>query len=516
MAFLLVLACIAWIACAPTQVGGQSTYVIISGVSMEPDFHQGDLVIVHETADYRVGDIVAYRNADIHGNVLHRIAGLNLDHFIFKGDNNSWLDSYQPTQEELIGKLWIHLPKVGKAIMWVRVPLNMAFTVGILGGVIMAGTVLEKPERKGKKKSNKKTGSTGSGSVEGALFGLGFLFLASLALGIYSFTHPIRRDAEAIPYEHQGTFSYSAAGTVGVYDSKTVQTGEPVFPALTCDLHLQFKYSLSAGQLQDLNGTHRISASIIEEQSNWQRTIPIEAETAFSGNSFLTDVTLNLCQVETMVETMEETTDFHPSSYKLLITPGVNISGTFDGGVFEDTFEPSLPFRFDKIHFYLDDNNLESDPLKPSKMGLLQDPHSVPNLLSLFGLKFKDITLRFAAVIGLGLSIIGILLLVFSISEAARRDPAEYIKMKYGGMMVSVSGKDPGISPHPLEVGSIDELAKIAERNNSMILHDQKDSTHTYHVNCDGKTYRCVVQKEETGTMVKPSTKRSSRGKEPK
>ncbi len=512
MALLLVAAGAIWVACAPAQVGGKASYVIISGVSMEPHFHSGDLVIVQQASAYRVGDIVAYRNADIGGNVFHRIVGQELGRFILQGDNNGWLDSYQPTRDEIIGTLWVHLPQVGKAVRWVRVPLNMAFTVGILGGVVMASTLLDTPERKGSKKKKKTQAPAGrSGFLEYAFFGLGFLLLASLALGIYAFTHPVWTDADPIPYEHQGTFSYTATGDPDVYDTRTIQTGEPIFPALTCSLNLQFAYTLSAEQLQVTGGTYRIIAQVSENKSNWQRTLPIEAETAFSGSSFLADFNLNLCQVESLVETMETTTDFHPGTYTLTVIPTVIIQGDFAGQTFQDTFSPVLTFRFDNLLFYLDGLDSAADPRHPVKMGMLADPNPVPTLLSLFGLKFKAGSLRVVSIVVFILATAGSLLLWDHLSRTARSDPRTYIEMKYGGMLVNVSGRDPGLSPHPLEVASIDELAKIAERNNVMILHEQKDSTHLYYVNADGKTYRHALPGGDSQPAVKRTARRNPR-----
>lgn len=511
MALLLVAAGIIWAACAPLQVGGRASYVIISGVSMEPRFHYGDLVIVQQASVYRVGDIVAYRNADIKGNVFHRIVGQELDRFIMQGDNNAWLDSYQPAPDEIIGKLWVHLPGVGKAIRWVRVPLNMAFTVGILGGVVMASTILDTPERKGNKKGKKQTGGAGSSFVEAALFGLGFLLLASLALGIYAFTHPVITDADPLYYEHTGTFSYSAVGTPGVYDTRTIQTGEPIFPALTCSLDLQFAYLFSSQQLHLSGGTYQVVARVSEEQSNWGRTLPILEQTEFTGDAFTADFTLDLCQVVSLVETMEETTDFHPGTYTLTILPTVTTAGTFSEEAFQSSFEPGLSFRFDKLHFSLEDFDPAADPLNPILKGMLADPNPVPNLLSLFGLKFKDLTLRLMALLGFILAAIGIVLLLSHISNAARSDPRSYINMKYGGMLVNVTGKDPGLSSHPLQVASIDELAKLAERNNVMILHEQKSADHFYYVNCDGKTYRYDLPAGESPAPVKRAARRITR-----
>jgi len=62
LGLLAVLAAL-WLVLAPTQLGGPASYASISGGSMEPRLHQGDLVVVRRADAYRVGDVVAYRNA---------------------------------------------------------------------------------------------------------------------------------------------------------------------------------------------------------------------------------------------------------------------------------------------------------------------------------------------------------------------------------------------------------------------------------------------------------------------
>src|SRR5690348_11633009 len=102
-AFLFMFLAIIWINFAPTQMGGPAIYVIVDGNSMKPDFHLGDLVILRDTPPYQVGDIATYRNAEMGGFVIHRIIAVEAEHFIFKGDNNAWIDAYTPTRAELIG-----------------------------------------------------------------------------------------------------------------------------------------------------------------------------------------------------------------------------------------------------------------------------------------------------------------------------------------------------------------------------------------------------------------------------
>ena len=80
---------------------------------MEPRFHTGDLAIVRPADQYKVGDIVAYQSSLLHTVVLHRIVAIHDGRYTFKGDNNNFLDPDHPTRSQLVGKLWLHLPRGG-------------------------------------------------------------------------------------------------------------------------------------------------------------------------------------------------------------------------------------------------------------------------------------------------------------------------------------------------------------------------------------------------------------------
>src|SRR5689334_11825341 len=91
LALLIVLLALAWVLFAPTQLAGQTSYVIINGNSMEPLYHRGDLVILRQTDQPEIGDIFAYRYPDI-GSVIHRIIDIEGNRFVFKGDHNASVD----------------------------------------------------------------------------------------------------------------------------------------------------------------------------------------------------------------------------------------------------------------------------------------------------------------------------------------------------------------------------------------------------------------------------------------
>src|SRR5579862_5129445 len=88
---LIVLGCV-WFYFAPAGIGGSTTYVVTDGISMEPRFHTGDLVLVRSQSSYLVGEIVAYNSKMLHTIVLHRIVGRSGSRYLFKGDNNNFVD----------------------------------------------------------------------------------------------------------------------------------------------------------------------------------------------------------------------------------------------------------------------------------------------------------------------------------------------------------------------------------------------------------------------------------------
>ncbi|TET33627.1 MAG: signal peptidase I, partial [Anaerolineales bacterium] len=118
-AMILVLMAALWFTFSQVQFGGQSSYIMIAGASMEPSLHYGDLIVAHEEQTYAVGDVVTYRHPII-GPVIHRIIDRTGETYTFKGDNNDWVDSYEPTSAELIGKSWIHIPGAAKLLQKLR------------------------------------------------------------------------------------------------------------------------------------------------------------------------------------------------------------------------------------------------------------------------------------------------------------------------------------------------------------------------------------------------------------
>ncbi len=113
-ALLVILAVLAW----PTSLGGCTTITVVSGHSMEPTFHTGDLIVAR-CGTPKVGDIVVYQPPGIavRAHVIHRIVGAgSTGGWIMRGDNNSYTDPWQPTGRDILGIALIQVPGAGSLL----------------------------------------------------------------------------------------------------------------------------------------------------------------------------------------------------------------------------------------------------------------------------------------------------------------------------------------------------------------------------------------------------------------
>lgn len=488
----LAVAVIAWFALAPTQLGGAITYIIVDGNSMEPKFHYGDLVLVREQRVYQVGEAVTYQNAEMGRLVFHRIVAIQSDRFVLQGDNNAWLDGYQPNQGEIIGKLWVHIPKVGKAIQWVRQPLYLALGFGTLGGIMAAGLILS-PSQSGKRKGKYSLPTGGFGGfLEGGLYVTGLAVLLFLGLTLFTFTRPLTRPAENLTYQQDNYFVYSATGTPGVYDSNTIQPGEPIFPKLTCFLNVSSVYNLTGNGSQSVSGKQQFFGRVLDEKSGWQRTFPLKAETSFTGNSHASQAGIDLCQVQALVAQMEQQTGLRTTTYTFEVNTHTSVTGILAGTPMTDALDATLRFKFDEVHFYLDTASKQNSPLQTTKTGTIVTSDQSPNSLSVLGMAVSIPATRVLSLLGLAVSLCGAMLLGWSFLNNAQANPAEMIRLKYRGLVMDVHGLNVQPNQPVVDVASVDDLARLAERQNAMIAHLAINSSHQYFVQSNGTLYRHV------------------------
>jgi len=139
------VAVVAWfLVLRPEVMGGPAGYILVSGRSMEPNVHEGALVVTLRQPEYRVGEIVAYRipaGEPAAGLlVIHRIVGGSGDAgFVMRGDNAGGSDIWRPRQDDILGRAQIIVPGATTALLLARSPIVAASAAAALAAYLVLG-----------------------------------------------------------------------------------------------------------------------------------------------------------------------------------------------------------------------------------------------------------------------------------------------------------------------------------------------------------------------------------------
>lgn len=125
----------------PAHVLGFYPMLVTTG-SMEPDLPAGSLVVAHAQSDYRVGDVISFRQGD--AVVTHRVIGQTPQGFRTAGDANNTPDRETVPLDAVLGRVVVCLPWAGAALMFLREP------IGILLLAAVGAILIFLPKKRGK------------------------------------------------------------------------------------------------------------------------------------------------------------------------------------------------------------------------------------------------------------------------------------------------------------------------------------------------------------------------------
>jgi signal peptidase I len=120
----------------PQSMGGRADWVMVSGTSMLPRLHTGDLVLVEHQSGYHVGEVIAYRipKGQIGAGhvVIHRIIGGNgATGWTMKGDNRTAPDLWYPTNHDVVGAKLVRIPDAWFVLRVLHMPILLALFAGL-------------------------------------------------------------------------------------------------------------------------------------------------------------------------------------------------------------------------------------------------------------------------------------------------------------------------------------------------------------------------------------------------
>ena len=475
----------AWLLLGPAQAGGATSYAVVVGSSMEPGLHRGDLALVRRSDTYRAGDVVLYDSRDLGSKVLHRIVRVEGGRYVLKGDNNDFLDPERPTGDQIVGKLWVDVPAVGRLAGWLREPRHAALLVGLVALLALAsgagvGAAVRRPSAHVPARRPHRPRSV---DEHWLLLGAVAVAAALVVLGAVAFTRPTvtERTIEAA-YAHQGRFAYEArVPRSPVYPDGRVTTGEPVFLRLVPRLRVSFAYGLETDSAARTRGTVAFDARVSDGRG-WQRVLPLAHERPFAGGAASVDGVLDLEWIERLVGQVGELTGSAQSAFTVSVLPRVELEGRIGADAVETSFAPALVFDLGDLRLQPNLDGEGVGPLAPRETGT--GTAVVPAEISLGALSLDVATARRVALLGLAL-----VLLAAGIALALRRrDEDEAADSAYAHLIVPV-GADIVHGRRVTEVDDLDALARLAEHHGRLILRAGEGADRVYVVEEGGNAF---------------------------
>jgi signal peptidase I len=272
---VVVMAAAAW-TLWPASLGGRTTYVATHGVSMEPGFHSGDLAILHTARDYQVGQVAAYHSDTLHTVVMHRIHAVDAGGgFVFKGDNNAWLDLDHPAQNKLMGRLWLRVPGGGRYLRLAHTP----WALGILGALVI-GTGSAKGHRGTRRRSRTAAvrrslpGASVTCTRRAALVAVAAAVAVSLGAAFLWSAATTMPGTRTLTISHSPAIAYDGAAHRGAtYPDGRVHTGQPVYLHLVNRITVRITDPLSSSApLGPVDTTAAVTVALATS-TGWSTTL---------------------------------------------------------------------------------------------------------------------------------------------------------------------------------------------------------------------------------------------------
>jgi signal peptidase len=524
------LGLLCWFLFAPAALGGPASYVIVDGSSMEPTLHEGDLVLLHEVDHYVKGDLIAFR-VDVDGSgksavVIHRIVRRieptdpsSEARFVTQGDNNPYLDLFQPRERDVMGKRLVRVPGLGRLVTKARE--NPVPTAVVVAGAAALPAAAEKKRRRGGDERLMRRGPAGrppgkATAVVGvpgqvAVAVIGGVALISLALGALAFTRPTTESISTpIGYQHSGSFGYRAPAQ-SVYADGVANTGEPVYRRATDEVAFRFDYRLDGGPMSDVGGTLGLAA-VLSLPDGWSRSIPLGEQQSFTGTSASANAILSLESLDRVIARLEDQAGVMPGQvYGVAVAATVDVQGTVGGAAFHDTFSPELSFQLSSVELQMAAaGSSQQDPLEPTKSGSVDRTETRPTSLDLLGVDLRVDIARQAAFIGFVAFAIGGLVLLVMLWLSSKADEPSRIARRYRQMLITRADGETDGWGRVIELASMEDLARIASRDGSMIVHQEGGAVHEYYVSEGQVTYRYRAAERSRASHITPAAPKVS------
>ena len=287
--------------------------------------------------------------------------------------------------------------------------------------------------------------------------------------GCYSFMRmPSTRSRNHVDLQYtQGAeYGYTALLKPSLlYDNRTeVSEGEPLYTKLVERLNVTLSYELTQEPAGMADVVLEYGATACLKGGDWSKTYPLKPRTAVNS-SFADTYTVDVEEIEGIVETIGEETGTRAYSYTYEIRPRISLEASVGGEPVEQEFTPTLTIKFEggKIGF---------EGLSSSKSGSVTHRETEAATWRLLGYPAEVMDMRVISLIAsMPLALLLYIFIGHVLQERASRSFMERLSGDVRDKIIEASEPPERIERATVKVGSLEDLARVSEEAFKPIIH---------------------------------------------
>lgn len=295
--------------------------------------------------------------------------------------------------------------------------------------------------------------------------------LVASLYGCYSFIRmPLTRDSNNVDlrYTQNADYSYTAFVKPSLlYDNRTeIFEGEPLYIKLVEQLNVTLKYELTQNpnplEMDEIELRYRASTSL--SGGDWVKTYPLGSMN-IEATSFTETYTLNITEIEGIIDTIGKETGARAYPYTYEIKPNIVLDALAGNETIEQEFAPALMIKFEG-------GQIEFEELSSSVSGSVRHIETKIATWSLLGYPVEVLDMR-------GFSFISLIVLVFPLyistghvlKERASRTYMDTLSGEIKDKIIEAQEPPERIEKATIKIVSLDDLARVAEEAFKLIIH---------------------------------------------
>jgi hypothetical protein len=417
--------------------------------------------------------------------VMHRIVAIDGERYVFKGDNNTFLDLEHPRRSQLIGTLALRVPQGG---VWLHRLTSPAVLAGACFALLIGGgTAVSNRRRRRRSKAmyqpRRRRPSPALSTIQwspllvAAATGAAVLTALGMLIALLAWRAPLQ--GPSVTGQSSGpsvTFSYSApVPRTAAYDGDTARSPDPIFRQVTNHVAVHLDFAGAPGRVS--------VAGELSTASGWHTAIPLLPPTSFTQDRYRTTVSLDLNSLDARARAAAEVIGIPYDQGALAITATVD---TTDGQRFAPTLQLLLTPR---------QLRLAAGPSALTVQSAAATGHTIstPSVVDFMGHQVTIRTARIGSVVLLLCALLAGAATIGTVRRLAPANDAAAIRRRYRNLLVATQ---PFPFPEHTPVADVTDFAslvKLAERYGLLIAHWSEGGVETFVLHDEATIYRYLA-----------------------